>query len=295
MESDAPRFTLTVVEGPDAVVNGQDVRDAEFATTRVIIGRIQDISDFQLYSRSEESSVSRFHCAITFDRALNIFLLTDLESKAGTHLNDVRIVPHNPVELKNGDQITLGEPSRNGAVVQFLIDEAELLSGRGNERLGKIRQTITRQTGFDIPTAATAGLGIAAFISYDHADERLMKRVNETLYGAYRISCWTDASLQPGTPSWQKMIEENLESIPCLIVLMTPNSKVSEWVASEITYGRQQECHIFPVLADGDERSAIPISLINMQYIDIRHDFDLGMRRLAESVKVYLESLDPDA
>jgi hypothetical protein len=294
MEPDSPHFTLVVIEGPDAVVDGQEVREAEFNTTRIIIGRIQDISDFQLYSRSEESSVSRFHCAITFDRALNVFLLTDLESRAGTRLNDVRLAPHNPVELKSGDQITLGEPARNGAIVQFLMDEVAAQSGRGDERLGKIRQTITRQTGLDIPTTATGGLGVAAFISYDHADERLMKRVNETLYGAYRIACWTDASLEPGTHSWQKMIEENLENTPCLIVLMTPNSKVSEWVASEISYGRQQDCHIFPVLADGDERSAIPISLISMQYIDIRHDFDLGMRRLADAVRAHLDSIEQD-
>ena len=195
---------MIVVDGPDAIVNGQETREHEFETSRVIVGRIQDIADFQLYSRGEDSSVSRFHCAITLDRILNVFLLTDLESKAGTLLNDVRIVPHNPVELKNGDRITLGEPSRNGAVVEFLLDEAELLRGRGDERFGKIGHAITRQTDLQIPTLVTGGLGIAAFISYDHSDEAIIKRLNGALYGEYQIPCWTDASAEPGSSSWQK-------------------------------------------------------------------------------------------
>jgi hypothetical protein len=119
-----------------------------------------------------------------------------------------------------------------------------------------------------------------------------MQRVNKALYSGHQISCWTDANLEPGTPSWQKMIEEALESVPCLIVLMTPNSKASEWVTSEISYGRRQGCQIFPVLADGEERNAIPISLSNMQYIDIRHDFDYNVRRLAAAVKTHMEAFN---
>ena len=75
---------------------------------------------------------------------------------------------------------------------------------------------------------------------------------------------------------------------------MTPRSKESEWVAFEIDVGRQQDCLILPVLADGDEKTAIPISLINMQYIDIRHDFDLGLRELAEGIKAHLEAINQD-
>ena len=285
------RFRLFVVEGPDALVNGQEVREYQFETTRVLIGRIRDATDFQLYSRSEESSVSRFHCVITFDPMLNVYLLTDLESRSGTRLNGNLLAPHNPVEIRDGDRITLGDPARQGAVVDFLMDETEIIRRGADERIGKIRESITRKTGTYTATLATGGLDIAAFISYDHADKQIMKRVNETLWRSYQIACWTDAALEPGTASWQRLIEENLETIPCLVVLMTPNSKVSEWVASEINYGKRQECCIFPVLADGEERNSIPLSLANMQYIDIRHEFDGGMRRLAEAISAHLQAL----
>jgi hypothetical protein len=172
------------------------------------------------------------------------------------------------------------------------MDETEIIRRVVDERVSKIRENATRKTGTYTATLATGGLDIAAFISYDHADKQIMKRVNETLWRSFQIACWTDAALEPGTPSWQRLIEENLETIPCLVVLMTPNSKVSEWVASEINYGRRQDCCIFPVLADGEERNAIPLSLTNMQYIDIRQEFDGGVRRLAEAITAHLETLN---
>jgi hypothetical protein len=85
---------------------------------------------------------------------------------------------------------------------------------------------------------------------------------------------WTDESLTPGTPSWKAAIEGAIEQAAAVVVILSPDAKRSEWVERELDYARTVGVRVFPVLARGNQQNAIPLELINAQWIDIRPGTD---------------------
>ncbi len=117
------------------------------------------------------------------------------------------------------------------------------------------------------------------FISYSRRNADTMARVSQALREA-GILVWTDEKLTAGTPSWKDAIEHALQGAFAVVVLMSPPAKASEWVERELDYAYVLQCPIYPLLVEGTQRDAVPFELITMQYIDIRTDFDQGMRQL---------------
>ena len=124
--------------------------------------------------------------------------------------------------------------------------------------------------------AAPAGLASPAtidiFLAYSHQDAAVMRRLYADLRGA-GWSVWTDEGLEPGTPSWQDAIQEALRQARCLVVLLSPHASRSHWVNSEISYTLKLGRRIVPVLVAGDELSAVPLSLVNTQWVDVRGSY----------------------
>ncbi len=136
------------------------------------------------------------------------------------------------------------------------------------------------------------------FLSYSRRDTKIMQRVRDTLMKD-GIVVWTDETLVPGTPSWMDAIEDAIDRADALVVLLTPHAKKSRWVKEEMRYAEMQEVRIFPLLAGGTEKTAIPFGFITAQHLDIRSDdaFYKGMTELIWAMKIYLglETLaDPD-
>ena len=84
------------------------------------------------------------------------------------------------------------------------------------------------------------------------------------------FSVWTDAGLEPGTQSWQDAIAAALDQVQAVVVLLSPHASQSDWVKNEISFAKRRKKRILPVLIAGDDESAVPISLINFQWIDGR-------------------------
>ena len=106
------------------------------------------------------------------------------------------------------------------------------------------------------------------------------------------INIWVDnEKLVPGTPIWEVEIEKAIKAASAVIVILSPDSKNSEWVRREITLAEQYRAQIFPVLVRGDEESSITIRLITRQYVDLRHNEDIGLNSLNAALSFYLEEL----
>ncbi len=86
------------------------------------LGRDPQLSDIQLYSEQERSSISGQHCTIQFDKGS--FWISDNGSANGTTLNGRSVPPDDPHPLQDGDEIGLGDISRRGARLQFNIAQA---------------------------------------------------------------------------------------------------------------------------------------------------------------------------
>ncbi len=116
-----------------------------------------------------------------------------------------------------------------------------------------------------------------------------MLRVRDSLR-ADGLEVWTDENLTPGTRSWKAAIENALENAACLVVIFSPDAKKSAWVREEMNYAEAQDIRIFPLLARGDEKTAVPFGFITAQWVDIRQeaDFASGLQKLAFTVRVHL-------
>src|SRR5258708_22143668 len=122
-------------------------------------------------------------------------------------------------------------------------------------------------------------MGHQVFLSYSHKDVDVMRRIRDDLRNA-GLNVWVDENLTPGMPSWKSGIEIAIEDTATLAVLLSPDAKKSEWIEKELDYAQTYGILIIPVLVRGDERDAVPFDLIGTQRIDIRTDYDTGIRQL---------------
>ena len=127
------------------------------------------------------------------------------------------------------------------------------------------------------------------FISYCRKDEAVMQRIVAYLR-EQGISVWVDnEKLIPGTATWKKAIERAIKEASVIFVLLSPASYNSIWVEREISFAESHEKTIFPILVDGNEKNAIPITLVNHQRIDIRQNESIGLNFLNSAHSMYLE------
>lgn len=164
---------------------------------------------------------------------------------------------------------------------------AELLAGACRERPGnallaqvqadarqwfaalpgqKPNQPSLAQTAPVVPSGPAA---IDLFLCYSHRDLDATRQVQELLRGA-GLSAWLDEGLEPGTPDWQDAISEAIRQAQALVVLLSPNASASPWVKREISYAQAHAKRIFPLLLAGDAATAVPLSLIDVQWVDGR-------------------------
>lgn len=124
-----------------------------------------------------------------------------------------------------------------------------------------------------------------AFLSYSHHDTDIMRRVRTDLIDA-GLEVWTDESLVPGTPSWKNAIEDAIQNTMTLVVLLSPDAKHSDWIEKEIEYASACNVRVVPILVRGvDEISAVPFELINVQRIDLRVNYEIGVNRLIDTIQ----------
>ncbi len=120
------------------------------------------------------------------------------------------------------------------------------------------------------------------FLSYSRKDADVMRRVRDALY-ATKLDVWTDSNLEPGTPAWQSAIGEAIEESQVMVALLSPDAKVSKWVAKEISYAEKLGLMIIPALVRGTDLESVPFLLNDYQYIDLRSQPD---RKIGELVAV---------
>ncbi|NWF67878.1 MAG: TIR domain-containing protein [Chloroflexi bacterium] len=306
---------LEIIDGPDALVDGMNAgRKIEIYSGRVRLGRSPDLNDLQLYDIDANSTVSRRHCTIEFDRPTNAFYIYDEGSRSGTRVNERMIDAHQRYPLKDGDVIELGFVEQSGARLRF---GAPALRARGGgpvpgvetspvevQRHGVVlpqdtppeaegpinpdelpgtatQENHPQQHGPISPMMLRPGTGplgqrvepCDVFLSYIRKDRDAMMRIRGSLRDN-NLSVWTDENLTPGTPLWRQAIESAIEHAGCLMVILSPDAKQSPWVQRELDYATTQDKPIIPLLVRGDERTAIPLTLISAQWADLRENYE---------------------
>jgi len=129
------------------------------------------------------------------------------------------------------------------------------------------------------------------FLSYSRKDEESMLLIAKYLR-AQRVKVWVDnEKLIPGTPIWEDEIEKAIMNASAIVVVLSPDSKNSEWVKREMTMADQNQKRVFPVLIRGDEKNSISLRLINRQFVDLRENWEEGMKSLSKALSFYISEL----
>ena len=271
---------LEIEQGPDAFLAGVNIgRHIEIRERRITIGRSPKQSDIQLYNVDDTSSVSRLHCTLEFHKTLKCFLITDEGSSSGTRVEGRAIAPHKGHSLKDGDLIVLGMLDKQGASLRFRTTYDAPTDRLRIEPLTEPKDTIRQQV--VVVGRGTGTLSHDVFLSYSRRDRDTMHQITDALTNA-GFTVWSDERLEPGSPSWKDDVQRAIEGAGCVVAIMSPDAKDSEWVSEELNYARIHKRRVFTVLARGDESNAIPFGLTGIQWIDMRGDDDTQMQALMQ-------------
>lgn len=122
------------------------------------------------------------------------------------------------------------------------------------------------------------------FLSYSRRDSAFMRRLRSDLQ-AVGLEVWTDETgLEPGTPSWERVIVNELNRAGCMVVVLSPDAAESEWVGRELAAADELGLRIFPIMARGQAKDSVPLRLKTHQRIDARRDYMVALQRLQKAL-----------
>ncbi|HEX2905647.1 MAG TPA: TIR domain-containing protein, partial [Phototrophicaceae bacterium] len=230
------------------------------------------------------------HCTLEYYQSFKCFMLTDEGSSSGTKLDGQPVAPYQPVALRDGDLIELGLGEDQGAVLRFHSnvnppDDVELQGGRLRLHMGFDPKETIRQVVKNHQMAAIPACDV--FLSYSRRDRDAMHYLRESLVVS-GFTVWSDENLEPGSQSWRAVVATAIEKAGCLVMLLSPDAKQSDWVGEELNYGKIHGKRIFTLLLRGDESNAIPLGLTGVQWIDMRAGYEEALEQLLRSLRAYL-------
>jgi hypothetical protein len=122
------------------------------------------------------------------------------------------------------------------------------------------------------------------FISHSSKDHLQTDYLAEGLRAAGH-HCWVDVTDIPDGSTWARTIEHGVRGCAALIVVMTENSRASEWVERETLLALELKKPIFVARFDD---APLPIQLISRQASDFRKRKAPALRRLIAALDTAL-------
>jgi|GEM_PF-1076114 len=109
------------------------------------------------------------------------------------------------------------------------------------------------------------------FVSYSRIDIEFVRRFTRDLQSG-GINVWIDQiGLTAGTPNWDRALREAVRGSIAFLLIASPASRESNYVADEITLARMYTRPIYPIWALGEQFiDSIPMGMGRTQYIDAR-------------------------
>ena len=125
-----------------------------------------------------------------------------------------------------------------------------------------------------------------AFFSYSRLDSEFALKLAQDLRSA-GAAVWLDQlDISPGQ-HWDTAIEKAVNNSSILLVILSPNSVESENVMDEVTYALEEKKLVIPVLY---RECKVPLRLRRMQYIDVRANYEGGIKEILKLLNVEQES-----
>jgi len=126
------------------------------------------------------------------------------------------------------------------------------------------------------------------FLCYNSEDEPFIQKMNKTFQVA-GIRTWLDEEQVEFGQIWQNELEKQIENIRTVCVFVGEND-FGPWQKKEVrgflADFDDRDCKIIPViLPNTKEIPELPIFLRQMQYCDLRKDYELNIQKLVKVLK----------
>jgi hypothetical protein len=109
---------------------------------------------------------------------------------------------------------------------------------------------------------------VKVFISYSRKDIGFVRKLAGDLEKAgYEV--WWDLTDLRGGDDWLRVIPAAIESSDHFVVVLSPNSAISDWVKKEYTQALSSRKKLIPIML---ERSSVPFALNTINYVDFTSD-----------------------
>ncbi len=119
------------------------------------------------------------------------------------------------------------------------------------------------------------------FISYSRKNIRFAKNSVKALQKDFEV--WFDKNNIRAGMKWSEEIENAIETCFAFVLIMSPDSKESDWVEKELLHAQDNNRTIIPILLDGQAFFALK----NVQYIDMQGQTG---KKIPDELKTALET-----
>src|SRR5512138_576054 len=106
------------------------------------------------------------------------------------------------------------------------------------------------------------------FISYSRKDIDFVRKLARDLEKA-EYDVWWDLTDLRGGDDWPRAIPAAIEASQTFIIVLSPNSAVSDWVEKEYTHALSLHKKVIPLML---ARSSVPFALNTINFIDFTSD-----------------------
>lgn len=119
------------------------------------------------------------------------------------------------------------------------------------------------------------------FISYSRKDIKFARRLAADLEEA-GFESWWDISDLKGGDDWVRVIPAAIAASDFFVVLLSPDSILSEWVSKEYTYALINRMKIVPAMI---RPCSVPFALNTINYVNFTSDdYETGLNNLLTSL-----------
>jgi len=119
------------------------------------------------------------------------------------------------------------------------------------------------------------------FISHSSRNNDMATKIAEGLRDA-GFNVWLDLDSIPDGSRWLAEIQRGVEECGALLILMSKEARKSHWVEREALLAMELRKPLFMALI---EDVPLPLHLIDRQFTDFRHEFDVPMADLVQALK----------
>jgi hypothetical protein len=127
--------------------------------------------------------------------------------------------------------------------------------------------------------------GKRAFISYSHVDAEFATRLASALMERGQDVWFAKWDIGPGDSIVTKIFEEGLANAAAILVILSKESVNSKWVREELNVATVRRIEdltrVIPILK---EDVVVPTALRTLHWVDMRTEFDGGIRAILNAV-----------